>query len=148
MTDRVVRFTPITRLILAVGFVAFTVFCAVSALVIEDAAPMWIVAALFALMWWRFSALKVEFAPAELILTGLISRRRIPRGDVLRIEEGTTVIRSRRGHEHRIIIPIAMSYSHITDNTPDARVKQRIDRAYRRWAAETVEDTEQDHSEG
>jgi len=85
------------------------------------------------LLWWRLFALKVVFASDELVLIGLVSVRRVPRMDVLRVEEGAVVVMRKQGRDRRITIPIAMSASKITDNSPDARVKQRVDAAYRRW---------------
>lgn len=98
--------------------------------------PWMLVLALFlVLLWWRLFALKVIFASNELVLVGLVSVRRVPRMSVLGVEEGSVVVRSRQGREGKITIPIAMSASRITDDSPDARVKQRIDAAYRRWSA-------------
>lgn len=96
---------------------------------------MLVLVAFLALLWWRLFALKVVFASDELVLIGLVSVRRVPRMNVLQVEEEAVVVMSKQGHERRITIPIAMSASKITDNSPDARVKQRIDAAYRRWLA-------------
>lgn len=96
---------------------------------------MLVLVAFLVLLWWRLFALKVVFASDELVLIGLLSVRRVPRGNVLRVEDGAVVVMSKQGHDHRITIPIAMSASKITDNSPDSRVKQRIDAAYRRWLA-------------
>ncbi|WP_395820809.1 hypothetical protein [Curtobacterium flaccumfaciens] len=130
MTE-IVRFSRATDYILG-GMFSF--FIIGSALLALPAGPgMLAVTGLMVLLWWRALVLKVVFSPRELVLVGIVSVKRIPKSDVLRIEQGSTVVFTRRGRERRVIIPIALSASHITDNTPDAQVKQRIDAASRRW---------------
>ncbi|PZE65508.1 MULTISPECIES: hypothetical protein [unclassified Curtobacterium] len=100
---------------------------------------MLMLVAFLVLLWWRLFALKVVFASSQLVLIGLVSVRRVPRMSVLRVEEGAVVVvMSKQGHDRRITIPVAMGAAKINDHSPDARVKQRIDAAYRRWLAAPV----------
>ena len=53
---------------------------------------MLVLVAFLVLLWWRLFALKVVFASDELGLIGLVSVRRVPRMNVLRVEEGAVVV--------------------------------------------------------
>lgn len=130
MTE-VVQFSGATKYLLS-GLLSFLI---VGAAVLAFSAGPWMLMlpAVLILFWWRLSALKVVFAPDELVLVGLVSVRRIPRMSVLRVEAGAVVVVGNQSRERRVTIPLAMGVSTITDNSPDARVKQRIDAAYRRW---------------
>ena len=131
--NEVVQFTRATRYLLS-GLLSFLIIG--TALLAVFAGPwMLVLVAFLALLWWRLFALKVVFASDELLLIGLVSVRRVPRTSVRAIEEGSVVVVSKQDRERRITIPIAMSASRVTDNSPDARVKQRIEAAYRRWLA-------------
>lgn len=134
----IVRFSRATEYILAGVFSFF--FIASALLALATGPWMLAVTGLMVLLWWRALAVKVVFSPRELVLVGIVSVRRIPRSDILGVEEGSTVIFMRRGRERRVIIPIAFSASRITDNTPDARVKQRIDAASRKWLIDGLPD--------
>ena len=130
MTE-VVQFSRATKY-LTYGLLSFLIIGA--AVLALSAGPLMLtLPGVLVLFWWRLFALKVVFAPNELVLVGLASVRRFPRTNVLRVEEGAVVVVSKQGRERRITIPLAMGVSTITDNSPDARVKQRIDAAYRRW---------------
>ncbi|WFR67704.1 hypothetical protein P9139_04420 [Curtobacterium flaccumfaciens] len=130
MTE-IVRFSQATDYILA-GVFSFLIIG--SALLALAAGPwMLAVTGLMVLLWWRALVLKVVFSPRKLVLVGIVSVRRIPKSDVVGIEQGSTVVLKRKGRERRVIIPIALSASRITDNTSDARVKQRIDAASQKW---------------
>jgi hypothetical protein len=129
----IVQFSRATKYLLS-GLLPFLIL--VAALIGLSAGPwLFAPAAFLVLLWWRLLALKVVFASDELVLVGLVSVRRIPRANVNRVEEGTVVVLTEQDRERRVTIPIAMSASGITDNTPDAQVKQRIDAAYQRWVA-------------
>ena len=130
MTE-VVQFSGATKYLLS-GLLSFLI---VGAAVLAFSAGPWMLMlpAVLILFWWRLSALKVVFAPDELVLVGLVSVRRFPRMSVLRVEAGAVVVVGNQSRERRVTIPLAMGVSTITDNSPDARVKQRIDAAYRRW---------------
>jgi len=127
----VVQFSGATKYLLS-GLLSFLI---VGAAVLAFSAGPWMLMlpAVLILFWWRLSALKVVFAPDELVLVGLVSVRRFPRMSVLRVEAGAVVVVGNQSRERRVTIPLAMGVSTITDNSPDARVKQRIDAAYRRW---------------
>ncbi|PZE29630.1 hypothetical protein [Curtobacterium sp. MCLR17_055] len=130
MTE-VVQFSRATKYLLS-GLLSFLIVGA--ALLALSAGPwMLTLPAVLLLFWWRLFALKVVFAPNELVLVGLVSVRRFPRMSVLRVEEGAVVVVGKQGRERRVTIPVAVGASTITDNSPDARVKQRVDAAYRRW---------------
>ena len=130
MTE-IVQFSGATKYLLS-GLLSFLI---VGAAVLAFSAGPWMLMlpAVLILFWWRLSALKVVFAPDELVLVGLVSVRRFPRMSVLRVEAGAVVVVGNQSRERRVTIPLAMGVSTITDNSPDARVKQRIDAAYRRW---------------
>jgi len=131
--NEVVQFSRATKYFLS-GLLSFLIIGAALLALFADPRMLVLVAFLF-LLWWRLFALKVVFASDELVVIGLVSVRRVPRMNVLRVEEGAVVVTSKQRHDRRITIPIAMGASKITDNSPDARVKQRIDAAYRRWLA-------------
>ena len=130
MTE-VVQFSRATKYLTS-GLLSFLI---IGAAVLALSAGPWMLTlpAVLVLFWWRLFALKVVFAPNDLVLVGLVSVRRIPRMNVLRIEEGAVAVVSKQGRERRVMIPLAVGTSTIADNSPDARVKQRIDAAYREW---------------
>lgn len=135
MTE-VVHFSRATKYLLS-GLLSFLIVGA-TVLALPAGPSMLILPAVLVVLWWRLFALKVVFAPNEFVLVGFVSVRRFPRASVLRVEEGTVVVVSKQGRERSITIPIAMSASGIADHSPDARVKQRIDAAARRWLAESA----------
>lgn len=131
--NEVVQFSRATKYLLSGLLSLLIIGIALLALFVDP--RMLVLVAFLVLLWWRLFALKVVFASDELVLIGLVSVRRVPRMNVLRVEEGAVVVMRKQGRDRRITIPIAMSASKITDNSPDARVKQRVDAAYRRWVA-------------
>lgn len=131
--NEVVQFSRATKYLLSGLLSLLIIGTALLALFVDP--RMLVLVAFLVLLWWRLFALKVVFASDELVLIGLVSVRRVPRMNVLRVEEGAVVVMRKQGRDRRITIPIAMSASKITDNSPDARVKQRVDAAYRRWVA-------------
>lgn len=87
----------------------------------------------FALLWWRLLSLRVIFTSTEMISVGLFLRKRVKKEDAVRLEDGSQLVYRHAGLERRTTITLALGYSAIDDNTPDARIKQRISLAFTSW---------------